>query len=85
MEPHIPTTRVAEYISGLARRHGVAYIPTATDHLAKVLTHLSDDDVDLDNTELLIIALERAGLLPNEEVIHIHSNYLHEKFGVRPL
>lgn len=81
----IPTSGLTEYIVGLARRYGVAYIKTPNDELAEVITHLSDDDVEMDNVELLLIALERAGVVASENVVPLHINYLREKLNVRPI
>jgi hypothetical protein len=68
------------YIVALAKRHGVTYTKTPCDQLAEVITNLSDDDVEMDDVELLLIALERAGIVPSEQVVPLHVNYLREKF-----
>ena len=80
-----PVTDVGDYISGLAAIHGVSYVKTPYDELAEVITRLSDDDVVMDETELLLIALERAGAIPSEAVVPLHINYLREKLHVRPI
>ena len=41
----IPTSGLREYLYGLAQQHGVTYVETPHDKLARVITHLSDDDV----------------------------------------
>jgi hypothetical protein len=78
----IPTTGIAEFIVGLAKQHGVRYVQTPHDALAEVITRLSDDDVQLDDIVLLMIALERAGVIPSEHIVPLHGNYLREKLGV---
>lgn len=80
----IPTSGIADYITGLARQHGVQYERTADDAMADVITALADDEVKLDNVASLLLALERAGVVPSEEVVPIHINYLREKLDVRP-
>lgn len=75
-----PVKDVGAYIVSLAKLHGVPYIKTAYDDLADMITKLSDDDVELDETELLLIALERAGIIASEDVIPLHISYLREKF-----
>jgi Ran GTPase-activating protein (RanGAP) involved in mRNA processing and transport len=75
----IPTKGVAEFIRGLAKQHNVVYLKTSYDDLAEAITRLSDDDVVMDEVENLIIALERAGILPSEQVVPLHVNYLREK------
>lgn len=81
----IPTSGLEEYIVGLAKRHSVAYAKTPHDELAEVITRLADDDVEMDDVELLLIALERAGVLASEYVVPLHINYLREKLNVRPI
>lgn len=81
----IPTSGIADYITGLARQHGVQYERTPDDAMADVITALADDEVKLDNVASLLLALERAGVVPSEEVVPIHINYLREKFNVRPV
>lgn len=81
----IPTTGLNKYIGDLARQHNVRYIPTGDDALAEVITRLSDDDVIMDEVELLLLALERAGVVPSADVVPLHVNYLREKFNVRPV
>lgn len=77
-----PVTNVGEYVFELAKRHGVSYAKTPADKLAEAITKLSDDDVEMDRIELLIIALERAGVISGAEVVPLHVNYLREKLGV---
>lgn len=81
----IPTSGLADYITGLARQHGVRYERTPDDAMAEVITALADDEVKMDNVASLLLALERAGVVPSEEVVPIHVNYLREKFNVRPV
>lgn len=78
----IPTSGLEEYIVGLAHRYGVTYLKTPNDELAEVITRLSDDDIEMDDVELLLIALERAGVVANKYVVPLHINYLREKLNV---
>ncbi len=80
----IPTSGVAEYIIALARQHNVRYVRTPDDALANVVTRLADDDVPMDDVELLLLALERAGVVASADVVPLHVNYLREKFNTRP-
>lgn len=81
----IPKSGLAEYITGLAHQHGVRYERTPGDAMADVLTSLADDAVKMDAVALLLIALERAGVVPSEEVVPLHVNYLREKLNVRSI
>ena len=77
----IPTTGLADYITELARQHGVNYERTSNDALAEVITRLADDNVEMDQVALLLLALERAGVIPSEDVVPLHVNYLREKLA----
>jgi hypothetical protein len=81
----IPVKGLEEYIVDLANRHGVIYNKTPYDELAETITKLSDDEVEMDEVELLLIALERAGVIGSEYVVPLHVNYLREKLHVRPI
>jgi hypothetical protein len=68
-----------ERIFALARAHGVVYQPDALDDLADAFTRLAGDDVELDDTELLLLALERAGCLSTDEADRLHVAYLEQR------
>jgi len=68
-----------EEILALAREHKVAYQPNATDDLADAMARLSGDDVQLDSTELLLLALERAGHLSTKEANRLHVAYMRQR------
>jgi hypothetical protein len=72
----LPQTAIA--IINLAEQHGVTYRPTATDAWAQDVTRLADDEVTLDDIELLLIALQRAGHLSRPEALRLQVNYLRE-------
>lgn len=78
----IPTSCLADYITNLACQHGVSYEMTPGDAMADVLTSLADDEIRMDRVVLLLLALERAGVIPTEEVVPLHLNYLREKLNV---
>jgi hypothetical protein len=68
-----------ERIHALARIHGVVYQPDQLDDLADAFTRLAGDDVELDDTELLLLALERAGCLSTKEADRLHVVYLEQR------
>ena len=73
------TTRknaAATAIHGLAEKYKVAYTQTATDLLANQITRLSGDDVEFDETELLLIALQRAGHISRTDAVLLQADYL---------
>ena len=73
-----PFKKTAAAILDLAKQHGVAYTPTANDVWAQDVTRLADDDVTLDEIELLLIELQRAGHLSRPEALRLQANYLRE-------
>lgn len=75
----IPTSGLAEYVTGLARQHGVCYIRTPEDALAEIGTCLADDDVVTDDIEDLIVALKRAHVIDAATMVSLLGNYLNEK------
>jgi hypothetical protein len=78
----LPTVDVKLYIAELARRHGTQYVKTQGDAMAGTITRLAGDNAVMDEVELLLIALERAGIVPREAVVPLHVNYLREKLQV---
>lgn len=71
----------AAHIRKMAKDHQVAYVTTERDVLAHHITRLAGDDVELDEVEQLLIALQRSGYLSRAEMIQLQANYLRE---VRP-
>ncbi len=68
----------ADTIRDLAKRHDVRYHSTPVDRWAAQVTRLAGDDVDLDEIELLLIALQRAGRLSRPDALRLQVNYLRE-------
>lgn len=65
-------------IHDLAKQHHIAYTQSPTDALGYHITRLSgDDNVVLDDTELLLLALERAGHVSGSDAVRLHADYLH--------
>jgi len=65
-------------IHALAAQHCVAYVQTTMDVLGSDITRLSGDDVALDKTELLLLALERAGCIDPVDAVLLHARYLRQ-------
>ena len=66
----------AAAIRALAERHNVQYAPTATDAWAGHLTRLAGDEIEFDETELLLIALQRAGHISRTDAVLLQADYL---------
>jgi hypothetical protein len=73
---HESTT--AARIRKMANEHHVAYIRTQRDVLAHHITRLAGDDVQLDEIEQLLIALQRGGHLSRVEMVQLQAAYLRE-------
>ena len=75
-----PKVRSAEEeILALARQLGVTYQPTPEDELADTYARLSGDEVQLDDTVLLLLALERAGHLSTTDANRLHIAYMRQR------
>lgn len=74
----MPHETIASLIRDMARRHNVAYAKSARDELAAQYTRLAGDDVQLDEVEQLLIALQRNGHLSRPELVRLQAKYLLE-------
>ena len=71
----------AALIREMAARHQVSYVPTQSDLLANHIARLSNDDVELDEIECTLIALQRAGHIARNQLVHLQARYLREAAG----
>lgn len=70
---------VRDKIHAIARREGISYVPGPCDELADAITAHSGDEVVLDSTGDLLIALERAGILDPVSATLLHAEYIKER------
>jgi hypothetical protein len=75
-ERHRSATATA--IRQMAEQHHVTYVRTKTDALAGHITRLAGDDVELDEVEQMLIALQRAGHVSRAELVRLQASYLRE-------
>ena len=68
----------AARIRRMAEEYHVAYVRTPRDALAHHITPLAGDDVQLDEIEQLLIALQRSGHLSRAEMVQLQAAYLRE-------
>ncbi|MFZ4539239.1 hypothetical protein [Propionivibrio sp.] len=80
-----PIRNVGDYIADLAKQSGVTYKRSPYDDLAEVITRLSGDEVEMDENEFLLFALQRAGVMTTKDVIALQLNYLREKMNVHAI
>ena len=79
--PDQAQSAIAARIRKMAEQHHVTYVRTSSDALAHHITRLADDDVQLDEIEQLLIALQRNGHISRTEMVQLQAAYLRE---VRP-
>ena len=70
-----------EIIHELARRHGIRYERAGYDDWAEAVSRVAGDDVELDETEWLLVALGRAEIVADLENTLLHARYLAERDG----
>ena len=68
----------AGVIHAMARQHKVAYVQTETDVLGRHITRLAGDEVRLDGTQLLLLALRRAGHINGYDAMRLQAAYLRQ-------
>ena len=68
----------AACIRKMAQEYHVAYVRMPRDELAHHITRLAGDDVQLDEIEQLLIALQRSGHLSRVEMVQLQAAYLRE-------
>lgn len=77
----IPKTGLKTYIANLAHQHSVEYVKTGSSVLAQTITHLADDDVVPDETEKLVIALYRADIINDSDMLILLGRYFDESIS----
>lgn len=75
----IPDSGIERFIQSLAAQNGVEYVRTNGDNLSDAFARLSGDDVMLDETERLLLALQRGGVITSAEAFELFNRYLGEK------
>jgi len=65
-------------ILALARQQGVAYKPMPLDKLGDAMSRLAGDEVELDDIERLLLALERGGHLSTKDANRLHVAYMRQ-------
>ena len=73
------TTSAKAEIYAIARDHGIAHQRSALDELGDAITRLAGDEIDLDSTEWLLVALDRAGVITGPDAVILHARYRRER------
>jgi hypothetical protein len=67
-------------IQQLAQQHGiVVHQRSQLDELGDMFTKLSGDEIELDETQWLLVELGRAGILNGTDNVLLHAQYLNER------
>ncbi len=77
----IPVIGLEKYITYIAKKHDVTYVRTFYDELADTITRLSDNEVEQDDIQRLLITQKRKGVLSGKDSLSLLVNYLREKLG----
>jgi hypothetical protein len=75
----LPDAHIGEFVADMARQHRIAYTRTFADAWGESVTRLSDDSVQTDEVEHLLIALKRAGKLSAADMVALLVAYLRER------
>ncbi len=78
-ETAIADLTAKQQIDLLTAQHDITYQKTQLDDLADTYSRLSDNEVELDETELLLLELDRAGILTGKDNGLLHLQYLSEQ------
>jgi hypothetical protein len=70
---------VAAWTRATAERFGTVAQTEPVDTFADAVSHLSDAEVDLDPTEPVVVAIERAGTVDGRQGVLLHAAYLRPK------
>lgn len=79
MQTALKHNDVASRVRKLAQEHHVSYTAGPRDRLAHHITRLAGDDVSLDEVELLLVALQRAGVVSGKDAVLMHADYLRQR------
>ncbi|RSZ60448.1 hypothetical protein HF313_19845 [Massilia atriviolacea] len=75
----IPQKNVAMYICAVARQHNIQYERSRLDDWVEAVTRASGDDVQLDATGQILVALFKAKVINGAQMSRLMTNYLFEK------
>ena len=63
----------------LAQENNLVHSHSQLDEIGATFSRLSDDEVELDRTQWLLVELNRAGILTGKENTLLHARYLQER------
>jgi hypothetical protein len=63
----------------LAQENNLVHSHSQLDEIGTTFSRLSDDEVELDKTQWLLVELNRAGILTGKDNTLLHAQYLQER------
>ena len=74
----IPEQGVRQYVERFAAAHQVTFERTRLDDWAEAVARAAGDDVQLDGTGKLLVALKKQGLISGRQAARLASNHCRE-------
>jgi hypothetical protein len=74
-----PQLTTKQKIQQLAKQHSITHYHSQLDEWGNTISRLSDSEVELDETQWLLIELGRAGIITGKENTLLHAQYLKER------
>jgi hypothetical protein len=74
-----PQLTAQQTIQLLADQHGIVHHHSALDELGEAFSRLSDNEVEIDKTEWLLVELDRANILTGAKNTLLHAQYLRQR------
>ena len=81
----LPTRNVAKFVERLAQAYGVQYRRSGLDDFAEAVTRAAGDDVELDLTGKLLVALKKQDRINGRQFARLMANHIKEIKRVRPV
>jgi hypothetical protein len=79
----LPKVGVGAYVERLACANNVTYVRSKLDDWAEAVTRAAGDDVRLDQTEKLLVALKKKKLIDGRQAARLLTNHMRETRNVR--
>jgi hypothetical protein len=76
-----PQLTAQQTIKQLANQHSITHQHSQLDEWGKTISRLSDNEVELDEIQWLLVELNRAGILTGKDNAQLHFQYLQERDG----
>lgn len=70
-----------QLIHQVASQNGIVHNHSPLDKWGNMIAKLSDSEVELDETQWLLVELNRVGILTGQENSRLHFQYLQERDG----